>query len=135
MMDKNMFPESTVVQEDGEDETEFRRRLQGEKKNVPQLQILRISPDRIFQARKADGGFAYDDKMDSAEGGTLSDFEDNLKHFQTAIKNHRRKNQNYPGNLRGLQKYRKSQNPEDEILMHHAVPIVMQLDGYLKPPI
>uniref|UniRef100_A0A2A4J3E1 Uncharacterized protein n=1 Tax=Heliothis virescens TaxID=7102 RepID=A0A2A4J3E1_HELVI len=82
--------------------------------------------------RRADGDFAYHDRMDSKEGGTLSDFEENLKQFQPVKGPSRRF---FDDQYRYKRFRRNADDTESEVLMNHVVPFNFKVDGYLKPPL
>lgn len=136
-MTKRMFRETPNVEDGDSDEEEgFRRNFRGGNNYNQLLDILtRKHAENIFHSRKADGGFAYDDRMDSSEGGSVDDFEANLEKFKNIKAN--RRNVDDLNSVHGYQKYRRSMKPDpvDEIMMHHAVPITFEIDGYLIPPL
>nr|XP_021190908.2 uncharacterized protein LOC110376670 [Helicoverpa armigera] len=76
-----------------------------------------------------DGDFAYHDRMDSKEGGAMSDFEENLKHFQRIKGPSRRLDDDD-----SEQRVRRSAD-DSEVLMNHVLPFIFKVDGYLRPPL
>lgn len=136
LMSKRMFRESPNVEDGDSDEEESMRRSYHSGDNYDQLLDIftRKNAPNMFISRKADGGFAYDDRMES-EGGTVDDFEANLEKFKNIKVN--RRHLDDVNNVHGFRKYRRNMKPDpiDEILMQHAVPIVLEIDGYLTPPL
>ncbi|KAF9807030.1 hypothetical protein SFRURICE_011174 [Spodoptera frugiperda] len=119
-------------EEEIDSEEDFRRSLNVDltddtdvlKQKNPEANI-----EESFLTRKSGGGFAYDDRMDSSEGGTLSDFVENLKAFENNIEppNRRRRRDVAPAARR--------RNADQNVLSQYGFPIMLKVDGYLKPPL
>ncbi|CAH1640854.1 unnamed protein product [Spodoptera littoralis] len=120
--------------DDIESDEDFRRSL-----NVDQPQDIDVlkkknpeaNIEETFLTRKSDGGFAYDDRMDSNEGGTISDFVESLKGFEHNVEppNRRRRDVARTAHKR----FRR--NADQYVLSQYGFPILMKVDGYLKPPL
>lgn len=128
---QNKMLHNTPLEDDHEDEVvaadDYRRLLHNENAEILLDTLTKKHPDHALPTRRSDNvilndnKFAEDDSMNSFEGGTVSDFEDNLKHFE--VNNIK---------LSG----RRRLNDElvvHEILLQNVFPIVMKIDGYLKP--
>ncbi|XP_031768024.2 uncharacterized protein LOC113520060 isoform X2 [Galleria mellonella] len=86
----------------------------------------------------SDTNFAFHDDMNSSEGGSVSDFERNLRTYRT--KDNRRFGSYVDYLHGGIEKVAPSRrshssDPEKEILMHYAVPIDIKINGYFKLPV
>ncbi|CAB3229307.1 unnamed protein product [Arctia plantaginis] len=137
-----------------EDE-ESRRSLKSNEEQNGVLEFLTADKPRK-SARRSDNDFAYHDRMDSNEGGTVMEYEQNLKHFMNddnlksfirsrRMSEDRMKNYVQSEKLNAYIKYlhngreegrrRDGSGNEKDLLMHYGVPFVMHVDGYLKVPL
>ncbi|CAD0205260.1 unnamed protein product [Chrysodeixis includens] len=134
LMNIKMFRESPDVEDGDSDDMEDGRRSYRGDKYGPLIDIIARKDSRDkFQSRKADGGLADDDRMAGREAEQLDDFEENLKRFRDLQIS--RRNLDFVDNVRGFRKFRRNSKPDpvDEIMMQHAVPIVLEVDGFLTP--
>lgn len=137
------------------EEEEGRRSLKSDEEGSGVLEMLNADRSRK-SARRYDNDFAYHDRMDSKEGGTVVEYEQNLKNFMNAdnLKSYirsRRMNANkfknyvdsekvdeylkYLHNGRELSRRSGGSGNEKDLLMHYGVPFRMDVDGYLKLPL